>query len=187
MPGRDKRQLETVRLDCEAMETKMEIEKLRKCTDWFKVAELKDIADPSRQVARKELIVPLDQYPHNFGLGPNPREPDPTSRVSKRIGETLKTEWENFHLLNRGVVVVAKHIDYDNKSQRVRLTLDESEEEKRVYGILDGGNTTERINLWREELTEEEAEQRLPNTFVNVQVLIPQLKGHDLPSPEWAG
>src|SRR5215472_9957681 len=107
MAGCDKHQLETVRLDCEAMESNMNIENLRKCTDWFRVAELKDIADPSGQVARKELIVPLDQYPYDFGLGPNPREPDPTSRVSKRIGETLKTEWGNFHLLDRGVVVVA--------------------------------------------------------------------------------
>jgi hypothetical protein len=162
----------------------MELEKLRKCTDWFKVNEFKDIADPSGQVARKELVVPLDQYPYNFGLGPNPREPDPTSRVSKRIGETLKTDWQNFHLLNRGVVVVAKHIDYDNKSQRVRLTLDETPEDERLYGILDGGNTTERINLWRKELTDEEAEERLPHTFVNMQVLIPQLKGADVPTAE---
>jgi hypothetical protein len=110
----------------------MELESLKKCTDWFRVHELKDIVDPSGQVARKELVVSLEQYPYNFGLGPNPREPDPTSRVSKRIGETLKENWQNFHLLNRGVVVVAKDIEYDNKSQRIRLTLDETEEEKRL-------------------------------------------------------
>jgi hypothetical protein len=31
--------------------------------DWFKVREMKDIVDPSGQVARKELVVALDQYP----------------------------------------------------------------------------------------------------------------------------
>ena len=154
----------------------MQLEKLRKCTDWFKVHELKDITDPSKQVARKELVVSLEQYPYNFSLGPNPREPDTSSRVSRRIGDTLKDNWENFHLLNRGVVVVAKDIEYDNKSQRVRLALAETEEEERLYGILDGGNTTERINLWRKDLTEDEAEVRLPRTFVNMQVLIPQLE-----------
>jgi len=162
----------------------MELEQLKKCTDWFKVHEFKDIADPSEQVARKELIVALDQYPHNFGLGPNPREPDPTSRVAKRIGETLQGNWTNFHLLNRGVVIVAKGIDYDNKSQRVRLTLDESSEEEKLYGILDGGNTNERINLWRRDLTEDEAEDRLSNSYVNMQVLIPHLKGGDIPPPD---
>jgi hypothetical protein len=85
--------------------------------------------------------------------------------------------------LNRGVVVVAKQIEYDNKSQRVRLTLHETEEEKRLYGILDGGNTTKRINLWREELNDTEAQERLSQTFVNMQVLIPQLNGADELSP----
>jgi AIPR protein len=165
----------------------MELERLKHCADWFKVHELKDVADPSGQVARKEIVVSLDQYPYDFGLGPNPREPDPTSRVSKKIGETLEGNWQNFHLLNRGAVVVAKHLDYDNKSQRVRFVLGETEEEKKVYGILDGGNTNERINIWRRELTEEEAEERLPRTFVNLQVLIPQLKGADEPPPEMMG
>ncbi len=162
----------------------MQFDKLKKCSDWFRVQELKDITDPSGQVARKELVVALDQYPYDFGLGPNPREPDPTSRVSKRIGETLNDNWRDFHLLNRGVVIVAKRIEYDNKSQRVRLTLDETEEEKSFYGILDGGNTTARINIWRGDLTEEEAAEQLPQTFINMQVLIPILNMADELSPD---
>jgi len=162
----------------------MELERLKKCTDWFKVIEFKNINDPSGQVARKEMVVSLDQYPYNLGLGPNPREPDPSSRVSKKIGDTLETNWQNFHLLNRGVVVVAKHVDYDSKSQRVRLTLDETEEERRLFGLLDGGNTTRRINIWREELSDAEAEERLTKTFVNMQVLVPQLKALGDPTPE---
>jgi hypothetical protein len=162
----------------------MQLEDLKKCTDWFRVEEYKDIRDPNNQVARKELLVSLDQYPHNFGLGPNPREPDPTTRVSKRIGETLELNWSSFHHLNRGVVIVAKNIEYDNKSQRVRLTLDEVESESRLYGLLDGGNTTERINIWRKALTDEEAAERLPQTFLNMQVLIPRPIGGDPLSPE---
>ncbi len=162
----------------------MQLDKLKKCTDWFRVQELKDITDPSGQVARKELVVSLDQYPYDFGLGPNPREPDPTSRVSKRIGETLNDNWKDFHLLNRGVVIVAKLLEYDNKSQRVRLTLDETEEEKSFYGILDGGNTTARINIWREGLADEKAAEQLPQTFINMQVLIPVLNIADELSPD---
>jgi len=123
----------------------VQFESLKNATDWFRVREYKDINDPSGQVSRKELVLSLDQYPFDFNLGPNPREPDPTSRVSKRIGETLAEDVnrENFHLLNRGVTVVAKQVEYDNKSQRVRLTLAESPEEDHLYGILDGGNTNE--------------------------------------------
>ena len=162
----------------------MDLEKLKKCADWFRVHSFRDLDDPSAQVARKEIIVSLDQYPFDFGLGPNPRQPVLTSPVSKKIGETLQENWVNFHLLNRGVTVVAKSIDYDNKSQRVRLLLDESEEEKRLFGILDGGNTNARINKWREELEEEPAKERLPQSFVNMQVLLPHLGGAGEPSSE---
>ena len=79
---------------------------------------------------------------------------------------------------------MAKSLDYDNKSQRIRLSLDETEEEKQFFGILDGGNTNARINTWREELTDEQAEERLNQCFVNIQVLIPQLRGASEPAGE---
>jgi len=154
----------------------MQTDTLKKCNDWFRVHSIKDVDDPSNRVARKEAVVSLDQYPYDFGLGPNPRQPVLTSPVSKKIGETLTENWRDFHLLNRGVVVVAKSVEYDNKSQRARLVLDETEEEKRLFGILDGGNTNARINMWREVL-EGEDEVRTREAFVNMQVLVPHLKG----------
>ncbi len=150
----------------------MQREKLKKCTDWFRVVEVKSLEDPSRQVARKELVVALDQYPTDFSLGPNPREPVLTSPVSKKIEETLKENGENFHLLNRGITIVAKSMEYDNKTQKVHLTLAEEDDEERFYGILDGGNTNARINKWRDELSDADATE-LVKRFVNVQVLIP--------------
>jgi hypothetical protein len=87
-------------------------------------------------------------------------------------------------LLNRGVTIVAKKVEFDNKSQRVRLLLEESSDEERLYGILDGGNTNERINKWREELNEDESASKLPETFVNAQILIPTLNGAGELSPE---
>lgn len=80
--------------------------------------------------------------------------------------------------------MLAKRVEYDNKSQRVRLILDESPDEEGLYGILDGGNTNERINKWREELTDEEGASKLAETFVNAQVLIPTLNGAGELSPE---
>lgn len=155
----------------------MKFEKLKRSTDWFRVVEVKSLDDPSGQVARKELVVALDQYPADFGLGPNPREPVLTSPVSRRIAETLKDNGENFHLLNRGITIVAKGIEYDNKTQKVRLTLAESQEEERFYGILDGGNTNARINKWREELADDASTAELQKRFVNVQVLVPHVNG----------
>jgi hypothetical protein len=82
------------------------------------------------------------------------------------------------------VIIVAKKVEYDNKSQRARLVLDEIPEEVQLYGLLDGGNTNERINLWRHDLSDEEAESKLAETFVNAQVLIPTLNSAGELSPE---
>ena len=62
-----------------------------------------------------------------------------------------------------------------NRSEFVSV-LDETEEEKHLFGILDGGNTNARINKWREEL-ENDAVERVGEAFVNMQILIPHLRG----------
>jgi len=103
--------------------------------------------------------------------------------VSKKIEESLKEDGENFHLLNRGITILAKSLEYDNKTEKVRLHLHESEEEEPFYGILDGGNTNARITKWREELSDEAGKEELQTRFVNIQVLIPKLKQLDLAVP----
>lgn len=167
----------------------METAKLKRPTDWFRIHCFKDLSKTGNDslgsrppIERKELIVSLDQYPYGFGLGPNPRRPDLTSRVSQSIEESLKTDGDNFHLLSRGITIVAKALEHDNKTDKVRLTLAGSEAEDRFFGILDGGNTDARINKYREELLEDEAREKLPRRFVNVQVLIPNLDGSDIPT-----
>src|SRR5262249_10615396 len=112
--------------------------------------------------------------PINIGLGPNPRRPDPKSRVAKDIRGSLLENGDNFHLLNRGITILAKGLEYDNKTERVRLRLHETEEEERQFGILDGGNTNAQINDWRAELPQEGAAEELKRRFVNVQVLVPR-------------
>jgi hypothetical protein len=160
----------------------MDLKKLKTSTEWFRVLAMKSLEDPTNQVERREVLVSLDQYPYDFGLGPNPREPDFKSRVSKKIAETLNDNGSNFHLLNRGITIVAKAVEFDNKTSRMRLVLDEDEEEKRFFGILDGGNTNARINKWREELVEDRAKEELAQRFVNVQILVPKLDDASVPS-----
>jgi hypothetical protein len=160
----------------------VQVDQLKRPTDWFRVHCLRQLDDPTGKIDRKEMVVGLDQYPHGFSLGPNPRRPDLSTGVSKRIAETLVDDGGNFHHLNRGVTVVAKSIEYDNKTERVRLVLAEGEDEERFFGILDGGNTNARINKWREDLPEEKAKEEVSKRFVNVQVMVPKLLGVDLPT-----
>src|SRR5258708_27777385 len=108
----------------------MQLETLKNATDWFRVQSLRSLEDPGGQVDRKEFVVSLDQYPHDFSYGPNPRRPDLTSRVSKNIKDSLVQNPTTFHLLNRGITIVAKGLDYDNKTEKVRLPLHEIDEEE---------------------------------------------------------
>jgi hypothetical protein len=162
----------------------MQTASLKNPTDWFRVHCFRNLEDPTGKIERREMVVSLDQYPFGFGLGPNPRRPILTSPVSRKIHDTLNENWKRLHLLNRGVTIVAKKVEYDNKTQRVRLILDEIPEEEQLYGLLDGGNTNERINKWRQELSDEEAVSKLAETFVNAQVLIPTLNSAGELSPE---
>lgn len=162
----------------------MKIRKFKNCTDWFGVHALRTIPDPHEQIDRKFFLASFDQYPYDFGLGPNPREPKLTSPVSKKIASSIAENGAVFHLLNRGITVVAKGLEFDNKSERVRLQLDEVEDEKPYYGILDGGNTNAQINIWREEQEDEYPEEELKRRFVNVEVFVPR-KGSTLSIPQF--
>ncbi len=159
---------------CEERTIIMDLALLKHSTEWFRVHSLRKFEDPTGKIDRRELIVSLDQYPHDFGLGPNPRRPDPKHRVAKDIRETLRQDGGNFHLLNRGITVLAKGVEYDGKTERVRLTFHETEEEESQYGILDGGNTNAQINDWRRDLPEESAADEMKSRFVNMQIMVPR-------------
>ncbi len=51
----------------------MQLDALKRCTEWFRVHSFKNLEDPSGKMERREMVVSLEQYPFDFGLGPNPR------------------------------------------------------------------------------------------------------------------
>lgn len=83
--------------------------------------------------------VPVKNFPH----GKLPDEVNPrshenlTGRIPAAIDESLKENAPWFHLLNRGLVVLAQKAWYDKPSQTLHLVLGDEEE----YGVLDGATT----------------------------------------------
>ncbi len=69
--------------------------------------------------------------------GINPRDPKTTSRVAKKIAESAEHSPDMFMFKNRGLVVMADKIEFDN--QRGVLTLTMTDKSK--HGLLDGGHT----------------------------------------------
>jgi len=73
-------------------------------------------------------------------LGTNPREQKMTTDVARRIKDSLRDN-ENFHELNRGIVISAKSAEWDTKEKTLELTF----EDPTVHGNIDGGHTLRAI------------------------------------------
>lgn len=85
----------------------------------------------------RAITIPLEL---NDWMKTNPREQKMTTNVAKNIIESLK-ENDNFHELNRGIVLSVNKVSYDNQSGKVQIQLDDPE----IHGNIDGGHTLRAI------------------------------------------
>lgn len=76
----------------------------------------------------------------NDWFSTNPREQKMSTNVAKKITESLRDN-ENFHELNRGVLISALDVKYDTASKELCITFDNPE----VHGNIDGGHTLRAI------------------------------------------
>lgn len=102
----------------------------------FLVDQIRTFSSPDG-VKRYLLQVPVRALPDNLPLDVNARRQSTRTGVAKAIQESLLASPDIFHLLNRGMVIAAKELQYDPKTSRVTLCL----EDTTVHGVLDGGHT----------------------------------------------
>ncbi len=76
----------------------------------------------------------------------NPREQKMTTNVAKNIMESLVNN-EDFHELNRGILMSAQTVSYDNKSEVVTIELNNPD----IHGNIDGGHTLRAILTLRDD------------------------------------
>lgn len=76
----------------------------------------------------------------------NPREQNIKTMVAKAIKDSLISDNQNFHLLNRGMLVAAKSVTFDNKTQSATIIFDDHTQ----HGIIDGGHTFKQICKFNE-------------------------------------
>lgn len=70
----------------------------------------------------------------------NPRQQNMKTTVAQVIIESLEKN-DNFHELNRGIVISADTVSYDNKTETVTITLNDIA----IHGDIDGGHTLRAI------------------------------------------
>lgn len=73
-------------------------------------------------------------------MGTNPREQKMSTNVAKRIQDSLECE-SNFHELNRGILLSAEKVVFDNGKNIAQVTMSDPER----HGNIDGGHTLRTI------------------------------------------
>lgn len=75
--------------------------------------------------------------PEGIPMATNPRDQKLTSSVATAITESLLSNDGLFHLKNRGIILSAKKVRYDNRLQEVTIEFDDES----CHGNIDGGHT----------------------------------------------
>lgn len=111
----------------------------------MKAKEFKKMADPvNKESGRIKYVcyIQASSIPAELSdwMKTNPRDQKMTTDVAKTIQKSLG-ENSDFHELNRGVVLSAESVEYDNKLERVTMELVNGD----IHGNIDGGHTLRAI------------------------------------------
>lgn len=107
------------------------------------------------------MICDVKDIPKDIPMETNPREQKLNTAVAKKIRISLINERSNnFYLLNRGLTVSAKSVEYDNKNDLATIEFEDSN----VHGDIDGGHTYKII-------LEEQENLDYGEQFVKIEVL----------------
>lgn len=94
-------------------------------------------------------ICDVKDIPNNIPMQTNPRNQRMNSGVAKKIKNSLLNTTEpNFYLLNRGILISAEAVHYDNNSGKIKIFFDDFD----VHGNVDGGHTYKAILEKRDNL-----------------------------------
>lgn len=132
----------------------------------FPVKSFKKFENPynsKENPAKYQFFVDTKDIPRELDLwlDVNPREQKLNTYVSRAIRNSLLSEDKIFHLLNRGILISAEEITYNNKTNNVELVLSDSGN----HGIIDGGHTFKII------IKEQEKDTIKSEKYVSLEVI----------------
>lgn len=94
-------------------------------------------------------ICDVKSLPDHIPMETNPREQNLNTNVAKKIkASLLNTAALDFYLLNRGLLLSAKEVSFNNYSNEITVTFSDPE----VHGNVDGGHTYRTILKYRDSL-----------------------------------
>jgi len=143
------------------------------------VRSFKDPHFPKTRIVH--ALVGVNDLPSNIPLDPDPRRPK-RGPIVKKISTSLASNDGRFHLLNRGICISAKAVDFDTKLSVLKVQIPHDE----AYGIIDGGHTHEAITSVVSSLREKGlgahgeglgSSTVLENQYVHLEILV-GVEGH---------
>lgn len=128
----------------------------------FKVEALRTLTSPYRRGDKDEssfetiyyLLVDMKELPPDIPLDVNPREPKMTTNVAHSLLAAVVEPETDFYINNRGIVISAKTLTFSSADSEVTIDIGDqkNENDKFLYGILDGGHTYTAIMKKRDEI-----------------------------------
>jgi len=107
----------------------------------FPIKALRKMPDPidDSKLSRYFAVVNVSDLPSDIPMETNPRKQNLKTQVAKKIAEGLlgHESGQLFHLLNRGLLISADSVSFDNKNNQLTLKLPNKEK----HGLVDGGHT----------------------------------------------
>lgn len=119
----------------------------------FPVCSFRNIETPFKKSGYQNYVAVVDIHElPDFSAWRkiNVRDPKLTGSVPERIRKSVQTNLELFVFMNRGIVVAADSVSFDNRSSKLTLTLKDPD----LHGLLDGGHTYNIVCEEREGLDE---------------------------------
>ena len=135
----------------------------------------KDPYDPQRGSGRPDkyrFYVNVNDVPEElkYWMDTNPRDQNLETNVARAIRDSLLEDNKSFHLWNRGILLSASKVVYDNRSGLARIVFENPE----VHGDIDGGHTLKVI------LAQREKRGSLPEQYVEFEVIVGVTAPEDL-------
>ncbi len=97
--------------------------------------------------------VNVRDLPEGIPTEVNPREVNDRTKVYSKIKAALTSSDESFFVHNRGLLLSAKDLKIDTLNKVMHVNIGNlSEEDKSIYGVLDGGHTYHAILTQREKI-----------------------------------
>lgn len=103
------------------------------------------------------LLVDMRELPSGIPLDVNPRKPKMTTTVAKALLKVVVEPETDFYVNNRGIVVAAKTLTFNTTDSEVTIDIgsQDDENDRYLYGILDGGHTYTAIMNKRDKIPED--------------------------------